>query len=101
MGILQRLLSFEKPMGDTLTRLLYYLAVLAIIWLGLKQLWFWLTYFDNDWDTALWGLIKTPFIVVLQILAVRVMAELVLAVFRMDRSLHDQVTGRVAPPKVD
>ena len=88
-------------MGTTLTRLLYYLGILAILWHGIKRFWFWLTYIDNDWDTALWGMIKTPFLVILSLLVLRVVAEYVLAHFRMDKSLHDQVTGRAAPPKAD
>ena len=64
-------------------------------------MWFWITYLDNDWDTALWGLIKTPFMAIIALLVLRVVAELAQSVFRMDKSLHDQVTGRAAPPKAD
>ncbi len=92
MGIL----SFEKPMGPLLTRILFYLALVYVVWTGLEQLWDWILYFDNDWDRALWGVIKTPFIVLLKVVGLRVLAEVVLAQFRMDKSLHDQVTGKVA-----
>lgn len=97
MGFLSRLLSFEKPMGETLTRVLYYLGLIGLIWHALRRAWFWLTYFDNDWDTALWGLIKTPLLLLLSVLVLRVIAEYVLAHFRIDRSMHDQVTGRAVP----
>jgi len=98
MGFLSNFVSFEKPMADTLTRLLYYLGIAAIFWHGLKQIWFWLTYFDNDWDTALWGLVKTPFAMLISIMILRLVSEYVLAHFRIDKSLHDQVTGRAVPP---
>ena len=98
MGFLSRFLSFDKPMATTLTTLLYYLGIAAIAWHGVKRIWFWITYLDNDWDTALWGIIKTPFLMILALIVLRVIAEYVLAHFRMDKSLHDQVTGRAAPP---
>jgi hypothetical protein len=46
-------------------------------------------------------MIKTPIGAIIAILVLRVVAEFVLAHFRMDKSLHDQVTGRAAPPKAD
>ena len=101
MGLWSGFLSFEKPMGETLTRILFYLGIAGILWHAIRRFWFWLTYIDNDWDTALWGMIKTPFIAIISLLILRVVAEFVLAQFRMDKSLHDQVTGRAAPPKAD
>ncbi|MEM8617538.1 MAG: DUF4282 domain-containing protein [Pseudomonadota bacterium] len=98
--MITRFISFEKPMGPTLTQLTYYLALLGVAWWGLKRLWFWGNYFTSDWDTALWMIIKTPFLMVVAVIVLRVIAELALAVFRMDKSLHDQVTGRAAPPVV-
>ena len=99
MGLLSGFLSFEKSMGETLTRILYYLGILGIVWHAISRFWFWLTYLDNDWDTALWGMIRTPIGAIVALLVLRVVAELVLAHFRMDKSLHDQVTGRAAPAK--
>jgi len=85
-----------------LTQALYILGIIGIVWGGLKRLWFWIRYLDNDWDTALWAIIKTPFLMVIALIILRVAAEYVLAHFRMDKSLHDQVTGRAAPaPKAD
>ncbi len=101
MGILANFLSFEKPLGPTLTRLLYWLGILGVLWHALRQMWFWIQYFDNDWDTALWGVIKTPFLAILSILILRVVAEFVLAQFRIDKSTHEQVTGRSAEAKSD
>ena len=101
MGLLSGFVSFEKSMGETLTRLLYYFGIIAILWHAIRRFWFWLTYLDNDWDTALWGMIKTPIMAIIAIMALRVVAEFVLAHFRMDKSLHDQVTGRAAPSKSD
>ena len=101
MGMFSGFLSFEKPMGETLTRLLYYFGMIAILWHAVQRFWFYLTYFTRDWDFALWGMIKTPIGAILAILVLRVAAEFVLAQFRMDKSLHDQVTGRAVPPKAD
>lgn len=101
MRIFSRFLSFEKPMGPTLVQLLYYLGIAGILWHAVRRFWFWLTYLDNDWDTALWGMIKTPFAAIIALIVLRVIAELAQSIFRMDKSLHDQVTGRAAPPKVD
>ena len=101
MGILSGFLSFEKSMGATLTRILYYIGILGILWHALRRFWFWMTYLDNDWDTALWGMIRTPIGAIIALLVLRVVAEYVLAQFRMDKSLHDQVTGRAAPPKAE
>lgn len=94
-------LSFEKSKGETLTRILYYLGMLGIAWQALSGMWFWIKYLDNDWDSALWGLIKTPIMALVYLLILRVLAEYVLAHFRIDKSLHDQVTGRAAPLKAD
>lgn len=99
MGMLSRFLSFEKPLGPTLIQLLYYIGLLGVALHGIERLWIWVTYIDNDWDRALWMLIKTPFMLVLAVLLLRVAAELALAVLRMEKSLHDQVTGRAVPPK--
>ena len=98
MGIVSGFLSFEKSMGATLTRILFYLGIVGILWRAVSRFWFWLTYIDNDWDTALWGMIKTPIMAIIGLMILRVVAEFVIAHFRMDKSLHDQVTGRAAPP---
>ncbi len=79
----ERFISFEKPFGEGLVQFVYYLALIYLVWTGLEQLWAWITYFDNDWDDALWGVIKTPFLVVFKILIVRIIAELVISAMRM------------------
>jgi hypothetical protein len=86
MNMISNFLSFEKPMGEVLTKFLFYVGILLIVVWGLRMMWHWLFYFDNDWDTALWRLIWTPISVVLKLLALRVFAELVLAVLRLDRT---------------
>ena len=83
--MISNFLSFEKPMGEVLTKFLFYIGILVIIWLGLRTLWHYITYFDNDWDTALWGVIKTPFITIIKLLILRVVAEFVLSVLKLDR----------------
>lgn len=101
MGLFSRFLSFERPLGPILIQLLYYFGIVAIVWHGIRRFWFWLTYLDNDWDTALWGMIKTPIMAIIALMLLRVVAELARAHLRMDKSLHDQVTGRAAPAKED
>ncbi|GGB72874.1 MULTISPECIES: DUF4282 domain-containing protein [Henriciella] len=85
MNIISNYLSFEKPMGEVLTKFLFYVGILLILWWGLRSLWHYITWFDNDWDEALWGVIKTPFIVILKLLALRVASEFVLSVLRLDK----------------
>ena len=86
MNFISNYLSFERPLGEVLTRFLFYVFILlAILW-GLERMWHWILYLDNDWDRALWGLIKTPFIVIIKLLVLRVIAELVLAVLRLDKT---------------
>lgn len=97
-GFLGRFLSFEEPMGPILARLLYYFGLIAIIWSALRMIWFWITRLDNVPVTALWQILLVPFGAVIAIMALRVATEFVLAIFRIDQSTHDQVTGRVAPP---
>ena len=83
MNMLSNYLSFEKPMGEVLTKFLFYVGIILIIVWGLRSLWHWITYFDNDWDRALWGVIWTPIATILRLLVLRVAAEFVLAVFGM------------------
>lgn len=85
MNMLSNYLSFEKPMGEVLTKFLFYVGMILILVWGLRALWHWITFFDNDWDTALWGVIKTPFIVILKLLVLRVLSEVVLAILRMGK----------------
>ncbi len=99
MGIFSRFLSFEKPMGETLIRLLYYLGIAGIVFNALQKLWMYITYLDDHIWSALWGIVKTPIMAIIAFMILRVVVEYVLAHFRIDKSLHDQVTGRAAPPK--
>ncbi|MEM9055636.1 MAG: DUF4282 domain-containing protein [Pseudomonadota bacterium] len=99
--MLSRFLSFEKPFGPALIQVIFYLWVVYLLWTGAEQLWDWITYFDNDFWDALWGVIRTPFVVIFKILISRATAEVAIAILRIDKSTHDQVTGRAAPPKVD
>lgn len=101
MEMLSRFLSFEKPLGQTLIQLLYYFGLIGLVLHGIERIGVWLSHIDNDWDRAIWMLIKTPFIFVLAVMILRVCAELALAILRMEKSLHDQVTGRAVPQKSD
>lgn len=101
MDFITRFLSFEKPMGNTLVRLLYYIAIVVAIWNALKMFWHYgILRLDNDWDSALWVMIKTPFVLIFGIIVLRVMAELALAILRMDLSLHKQATADPAPEPI-
>lgn len=86
MNMISNFLSFEKPMGEVLTKFLFYVGILLIVVWGLRSLWHWLTFFDNDWDRALWGVIWTPVATILRLLVLRVVTELVLAVLRLDKT---------------
>jgi len=98
MGFLSRFLSFEKPLGDLLTRALYYLGIVWVLWEAFWRIWNLLGRMGSSyWDEALWRIIQTPIWAIVAILVLRVAAEFVLAQFRMDKSLHDQVTGRAVP----
>ena len=99
MSMLSRFLSFEKPLGPTLAQLIYYFGLVMIALHGVQRLWFWAGYLGHDWDRALWMLIKTPFLLILAVIVLRVLTEIVIAIFRIEKSLHDQVTGRAVPPK--
>ncbi|MEM6535922.1 MAG: DUF4282 domain-containing protein [Pseudomonadota bacterium] len=97
-GLFGRFLSFEEPVGPILTRLLYYFGLIAIIWGALRLIWFWIMRIDNVPMTALWQIMLVPFGAVIAIMGLRVAAELVLAIFRIDQSTYEQVTGKTAPP---
>ena len=85
MNFISNFLSFEKPLGEMLTRLLFYIGIVLILLWGLRSLWHWITFFDNDWDRALWGVIWTPIATLLRLLVLRVVAEMVVAILRLDR----------------
>ncbi len=86
MNWITNFLSFEKPMGELLTRLLYYLFIIFILWRGLEALVYYFALVGDDWDRALWGVLKTPVIVIVKLLILRVIAEVVMSVLRLDRS---------------
>ena len=86
MNWLTNFLSFEKPMGEILTRLLFYLFIIFILWRGIESLFYYFAMFGDDWDRALWGVLKTPVIVVVKLLILRVIAEFVMSVLRLDKT---------------
>lgn len=86
MNWISNFLSFEKPMGEMLTRLLFYLFSIFILWRGLEALFYYIALLDDDWDSALWGVLKTPVIVIVQLLVLRVIAEFVMSVLRLDKT---------------
>jgi hypothetical protein len=84
MNWMSNFLSFEKPMGEMLARLLFYLFIVFILWRGLEAIFYYLTLLDDDWDRALWGILKTPVIVIVKLLVLRVVTEFVLSVLRLN-----------------
>jgi hypothetical protein len=100
MGLLSRWLSFERPMGDVLVQLLYYLALVLIIVRCLERIYLGcLTIIGAFGDgrgfgDGLWLIVGSPLLAILAICLLRIVAEVVRAVFRMDRSLREVVTGR-------
>ena len=77
-----RFLSFDKLMGEGLIKLLYVVASIWVLFNGLRAMWKWLLYLDNDIGDALWGLIMTPLKAIVTIIAIRVASELAIAAFR-------------------
>ena len=71
------------------TACLFYLFIIFIIWRGVETLVFYLTYFGENFGTALWGILKTPVVVIVQLLILRVITEAVLSVLRLDKS-HEE-----------
>lgn len=86
-------LNTDKPSGQQFTKILFYLGVVYIIWKGLQAMWGWITWFDNDWDEALWGLIKTPFLTVLALMGLKVLTDIVMSIFKIR---DDVAAGRSA-----
>lgn len=82
-GIIGNFLNTEKPSGSALAKFLFYIGIVFILWLGLQKLWQWIMWFDNDWDEALWGVIKTPFITLFNLLGLRLGLDVILAVFKI------------------
>lgn len=82
-GIIGNFLNTEKPSGAALAKFLFYLGLIYILWLGLKEMWEWILWFDDDWDEALWGVIKTPFMTVLNLLGLRLGLDVILALFKI------------------
>jgi len=99
-GIIGRFLNTEKPSGSALAKFLFYIGIVYVLWLGLQQLWEWIMYFDDDWDEALWGVIKTPFLTILNLLGLRLALDIVLALFNIrDDVSEGRKTSRAKTPE--
>lgn len=98
MGFLSRLLSFERSMGPVLIQLLYYAGLIWIVWVCVQRIVAGFGLFGDSVGDALWQIVSAPFLALLSALLLRLLAEAARAVFRIDTSLHDIVTGRAAPP---
>lgn len=88
-GIIGNFLNTEKPSGTALVKFLFYLGIIYILWLGLKQMWEWILWFDDDWDEALWGVIKTPFMTILNLLGLRLALDIIMALFKIRDDVSD------------
>ena len=98
MGFLSRLLSFERSMGPVLIQLLYYIGLIWIVWACVLRIIAGFGLFGESVGDALWQIVSAPFLALFAALLLRLLAEAARAVFRIDTSLHDIVTGRAAPP---
>jgi len=71
-GIIGNFLNTEKPSGTALVKFLFYLGII-----------------DDDWDEALWGVIKTPFMTILNLLGLRLALDIIMALFKIRDDVSD------------
>lgn len=88
-GIVGSFLGTDEPAGSAIAKFLFYIGIIYILWTGLGQLWNWIQWFDNDWDEALWGIIKTPFLVLFRLLMLRLGLDVVLSIFKIRDDLSE------------
>lgn len=86
-GIIGGYLNTEKPGGSALVKTIFYIGIVYFVWQGLSNMWTAIMWFDNDWDQALWWLIKAPFIALFKLLMLRLGLDIVLALF----SIRDDI----------
>ncbi|MEL7546690.1 MAG: DUF4282 domain-containing protein [Pseudomonadota bacterium] len=98
MDFLSRLLSFERSMAPVLVQLLYYIGLVWTTWVCIARM---IAGFvdlgGGNVGDAIWQIVSAPLIALLSVFFLRVLAEAARALFRVDASLHDIVTGRAAP----
>lgn len=82
-GIIGNFLSTNRPSGSGIAKAFFYLGIIWILWHSVEMMWRWLMWIDNDWDEALWGLIKTPFQTILALMGLRLGLDVVLALFKI------------------
>ena len=82
-GLVGSYLGTDEPAGSAIAKFLFYIGIIYILWMGLRELWMWIQFFDNDWDRALWGVIKTPFLVLFRLLMLRLGLDIVLSIFQI------------------
>lgn len=82
-SIIGGFLNTEKPSGSALAKFLFYIGIIYFIWQGLEGMWRAITWIDNDWDQALWWLIKVPFVTAFKLLMLRLGLDIVLSIFKI------------------
>jgi len=96
MGFFGQLVNFERPMGPVVAQLLYYIGLFAIGLGAVRRLFDALSGLADDILGSALDAVAVLFVAVLWVLALRLVTELIRAVFRIDTSLHDILTGRSA-----
>ena len=82
-GIIGSYLGTDEPAGSAIAKFLFYIGIIYVLWLGLRDLWFWARIFGSDWDSALWGIVKTPFIALFRLLLLRLGLDIILSIFQI------------------
>ena len=89
-GIIGGYLDTEKPSGSALVKAIFYIGIVYFIWQGISSMWSAILWIDNDWDQALWWLVKAPFLALFKLLVLRLGLDVVLALF----SIRDDMSAQ-------
>ena len=96
MGVLGRLVNFERPMGPVVAQILYYIGLFAVGIGAVRRIIEKSSRLADDFLGHFFGILTVLFVALLWVLVLRLVTERVRAIFRIDTSLHDILTGRSA-----
>ena len=88
-GIVGRFLSFDKLIGTTLIKILYFLGLVGIGFSAIGLLFSAFGAMRYDFVAGLGGLVVVPIFIVLAVLVWRFVCELYILLFRMSDDLRD------------